>query len=178
MFSIFIILSIIHQFPCRTMTIFKLFQIQGTSENKKNISDETEMHSNLRLILFCSANWIPFTISGSSGTMANTVTPIKYWKTRKGISAPENTPSQNNDHASGLAAYNARWRPCIRSTWEMEEWVRIGSMFSVQRSAQQAMSAVATINTARAFQRDQCTTGWLTDDRHPASTTKGQTFIG
>lgn len=37
----------------------------------------------LRLMLFCTANWIPLTISGSSGTIANSVTPIKYWNTHK-----------------------------------------------------------------------------------------------
>lgn len=37
----------------------------------------------LRLMLFCSANWIPLTISGSSGTMANSVTPMKYCKNKK-----------------------------------------------------------------------------------------------
>jgi hypothetical protein len=32
----------------------------------------------LRLMLFCRANWIPLKISGISGTIANTVTPMKY----------------------------------------------------------------------------------------------------
>lgn len=50
-------------------------------------------------------------------------------------------------------------------TWEMEEWVRMGSMFSVQRSAQHVISTVATISTARALQRDQCTTWWPAGDK-------------
>lgn len=33
-------------------------------------------------MLFWSANWMPLTISGISGTMARTVTPIKYWRSK------------------------------------------------------------------------------------------------
>lgn len=34
--------------------------------------------THLKLRLFCRANWMPLTISGSSGTIASTVTPMKY----------------------------------------------------------------------------------------------------
>lgn len=40
----------------------------------------------------------------------------------------------------------------------MYEWVSMGSMFSVLRSAQQAINTVAAISTARALHRDQWTT--------------------
>lgn len=49
----------------------------------------------LRLMLFCSANWIPLTISGSSGTMANSVTPMKYCKSKK----PWRSSAYNPPHA-------------------------------------------------------------------------------
>lgn len=113
--------------------------------------------SNLKLMLFCRANWTPLTISGSSGTMANTVTPMKYCRTTGGIPAQQ--------HTMRIKKNLKIWNKQSLNTWEMEEWVRMGSMFSVQRSAQHVISTVATISTARALQRDQCTTWWPAGDK-------------
>lgn len=62
------------------------------------------------------------------------------------------------------------------NTWEMEEWVRKGLMFSVQRSAQQAISTVATISTPRALHRDQWTTWWPAFNIHTMSSLTGLTI--
>lgn len=62
------------------------------------------------------------------------------------------------------------------NTWEMEEWVRKGLMFSVQRSAQQAISTVATISTPRALHRDQWTTWWPACNIHTMSSLTGLTI--
>lgn len=42
--------------------------------------------AHLKLRLFCRANWMPLTISGSSGTIASTVTPMKYCRKKKEVS--------------------------------------------------------------------------------------------
>lgn len=115
------------------------------------------MYLNLRLMLFCSANWIPLTISGSSGTMASTVTLMKYCTKYK-----KNTLRQTI-HRNSIFFYVLIWSyqkrtSGVLNTWEMVEWVSMGSMFSVLRSAQQAINTVAIISTARALHRDQCTT--------------------
>lgn len=54
----------------------------AVNENNETFSQMTqeEWTINLKLMLFWSANWMPLTISGISGTMARTVTPIKYWR--------------------------------------------------------------------------------------------------
>lgn len=113
----------------------------------------------LRLMLFCTANWIPLTISGSSGIIANSVTPIKYW----------NTQTHTGEIEAKLRFQICLWTFFIykkkntSGTCEMEELFSRGWMFSVRRSAQHAIKTVATISTARALHRDQWTTWWLAE---------------
>ena len=100
-------------------------------------------------MLFWRANWIPFTISGISGTMARTVTPMKYCRRRE-----KRWYDQRKTTRSKLTA-------CAQKhvlTWETLGWFSMGWMCSVARSAQADVSTVAMMRMTRDLHRDQWTT--------------------
>lgn len=76
----------------------------------------------LRLMLFCSANRIPLTISGSSGTMANSVTPRKYCKRKKTWRSSAYNPQRAVSWKCSPGFKTQRIIPtrAILHTWEME----------------------------------------------------------
>lgn len=97
-------------------------------------------------MLFWSANWIPLTISGISGTIARTVTPIKYWR----IKCADVSMTEGNNQLETAQK--------LVLTWEMLGWFSMGWMFSVTRSAQADVSTVAMIRMTKDLHLDQWTT--------------------
>lgn len=65
-------------------------------------------------MLFWSANWMPFTISGISGTMARTVTPMKYWRSKC-----ERTLLQETKQRKRSSEGHVR----LRGGWRVLRWV-------------------------------------------------------